>query len=123
MKTDQNETMKSGDAKTIRVTVTDDDNSGVPLDLSGMTIRWWASRKNSSGVFSSTAIIQKDTVGGGITVPDAAGGVFEVSLDPADTEDIGDAELFHEAQLTDSGSPSTIMDGTLTIQRDLVTTV
>lgn len=109
--TKQNFTMHSGDDKTLQFTVKDQD--GVVVDITGASITWaFAAR------VGATAIASK-TVGSGITITDAAAGVFQVTIDAADTASLTGGVLYHEAQLVDSGGvKSTIAYGDMTILPD-----
>jgi hypothetical protein len=83
--------MFSGDTKVIRVTATDE--NGAPLDLSGVDIIW-ALAKKAGGV----PIFTKD-IGNGISIVDAAAGIFEINLAPIDTDTLK-GSFYHEAQMT-----------------------
>ncbi len=121
-KENQNVVIRSGDTHTLTVTVDDGATPPAVVDITGATIWWWASRLSSNGKFSATATLQKDNAGtGGITITDALNGEFQVTLAPADTATLA-GEFYHEAQIRDgSGNISTVLTGTLTIKRDLVT--
>ena len=92
--------MVSGDSKTMTVTVDDGaETNPTAIDISGFTIWWWASRRDSSGIFSSTATLQKDNAGGGgVAITDTANGKFQVTLAPADTAALS-GDFYHEAQV------------------------
>jgi hypothetical protein len=46
-------------------------------------------------VISSSAVVEKDNAGvGGVVITDAAGGVFQVTLDPADTASLTPSDNF-----------------------------
>lgn len=106
--------MVAGDTKTLVVTVTD--ANGSPVNLSGCTIAWRASRS-----FRKTAQITKTTTGsGGVAITDGPNGVFTVALEPEDTEDLH-GDLLHEAQVTDAqGTISTVLQGTMKVNRALI---
>lgn len=110
----QNFTMYAGDTKIITVTVTDDDDEAV--DLTGATIRWQASRLVVDEGFDADPLISKDNdTGGGIESASPSTGVFEVTLDPDDTEDLSGL-YYHEAEVIDAdGNVATVMTGRMTV--------
>jgi hypothetical protein len=64
------------------------------------------------------AVLTK-TTSSGISITNAAGGIFQVSLTAADTAGLSGAYYF-EAQVTDAGSNvSTVTTGTLTVNTDI----
>lgn len=116
--TDQNFTMHRGDSRKIKITVTD--AAGEPKSLTGSFIRWAMARDSSAPI-----LIQKIT-GDGVSVVDAPGGEFTVSIYPSDTEEFdlprsGLRSFYHEAEVTDSaGAVATVTTGTVTLLRDLI---
>ncbi len=109
-------TMTRGDAKSFRVTVKND--AGAAVDLTGASIEFVV-RKHPH---SSTAVITKDD-SDGIIVEDAAGGVFRIDLDPADTSALGNwrHELGFDVQVTIAGKPATVARGSLVIEPEYTT--
>lgn len=115
----QNFDMTAGDTKVLRPTdnadggVRDVDNGGTK-DLTGATVEWVLADRPGG-----PAVVEKDNAGtGGVQITDAAGGVFDVSLDPADTDDLS-GEYYHEAEVTDgSGDTETVWTGWIDIQQD-----
>ena len=111
----ENYSMHSGDSKTIPVAAV---LNGAPVELTGALIVWSIAKIKSNGDFSSTIAFSK-SIGSGITVTDVLGGEFEIEIDPADTADLK-GDYWHECQITDfQGRKTTILDGILSIQRDL----
>lgn len=109
--------MYQGDSKVLSVTVADEDGQVVPVD--GMTIRWQASLVVTGG-FEPTAALSKDNgaIGGVTTVTEE--GVFEVEIEPEDTESLSGL-YYHEAELTDgAGNVSTVLTGRMTIKPVLI---
>lgn len=106
--------MTRGDARSFRVTVKDE--AGAAVDLTGATIKFQA-RKHPH---SSTAVLSK-TLGSGIAVENAAGGVFRIDIAPADTAALGNwrQEYLYDVEVTKAGSPVTVARGTLTIEPDI----
>lgn len=106
--------MTRGDARSFRVTVKDD--AGAAADLTGAAIEFQC-RKHPH---SADAVITK-TVGDGIEIEDAPGGVFRIDIAPADTDALGNwqqAYLF-DVQVTKDDKPVTVARGTLTIEPDI----
>lgn len=108
----QNFEWTSGDDGTITVTVTDKNND--PVDITGSTITW------AMGLIRTGSVILTKTVGNGVVISDGPSGVFVVTLNQADAENlIGDFD--HEAQvILASGQKKTVLRGTVTIPRDLI---
>lgn len=114
-KTNQNLEMWSGDDKTFSVTVVDSITGSV-RDITGMTIDWHLARR-----VTTSALVEKATGGSGITITAGSTGSFLITLSAGDTADLA-GKYYHEAQVTDgSGNISTVMVGTITINRDLIT--
>lgn len=105
----QNVSLAAGDNMVITVTVT---QAGSAKNLTGAT----AINYKAYPLNSSTAVITKALLSG-VTVTNAAGGIFTVTLAPADTTALcGDYR--HEAEITDvSGNISTVMTGLLSVQK------
>lgn len=109
----QNFDMVAGDHKTLVITVKDAD--GVAVNIASATIKWQCAR--SLGKASN---ISKATGGSGITITDAANGVFTVTLNPSDTNSLV-GNFIHEAEVTSSGGTiSTVLQGTMKINRPLI---
>lgn len=107
--------MYAGDTATLVVTVTD--SSGA-VDLTGASVKWQASSIIVGG-FEATPSIEK-SLDDGIAITNAEGGVFDVRLDPSDTESLS-GKFYHEAELTDaSGNVSTILTGRMTVTSVLI---
>ena len=103
--------MVAGDTKGLVISVTD--AAGSPVNITGATIAWHAAKS-----FRKTAIITK-AVGSGVAITDGPNGVFTVQLDAADTEDlVGD--FLHEAQIIVGGEISTVIQGTMKINRAVI---
>lgn len=113
-------TIVSGDSRTLRFTVTGE--NGAALNLAGAeAVRWGCVRKRADGKFAPPAAVER-TLGAGISITDAASGIIEVVLAPADTAGLAGGRYHHELQLTDAaGAVSTLAVGELTIVEDLLT--
>ena len=103
-----------GDSLTLSAVVYQADGT-TPEDISGTAIRWEAHRM-IGGVPVGEALVSK-SIGSGVTVHDAPGGVFEVAILPADGEDLSGV-LYHEAEVTFVGGVvDTILRGRWVVQR------
>jgi hypothetical protein len=91
--TEQEFEMTAGDDKILQLTITE---SGSPANLTGCTIRWVMARG-----YGWPPVLEKST-GAGITITNAAGGVFQVSLAAADTLDIRIQPHVWEAEIIDT---------------------
>lgn len=104
--------MYSGDSKIIQVTL--QDASGAAVDVSSpMTIIWQLSKK-----VTSPALLTK-TVGTGIAVTNGPLGKFEITLAPVDTAGLK-GDYYQEIEINDSGTISTVLTGTVTINPDAI---
>jgi hypothetical protein len=102
----------AGDTNTLRFSAVD--ALGAALNLTGLTIEWGLSRP------AKTVRLLTKTVGAGLTVTNAAGGLFEARLLPADTAGM-DGEYYQEVQITDvDGNVSTIYAGAVRITKTLI---
>lgn len=107
-------TMYAGDTKVLSVTVLDE--AGAAVNITGTTIRWWlAKNAKKTGL---DVLIKKDTVDG-ITITDGPAGKFEVTLASSDTEGLK-GSYYHEAEVDDSGTISTVLTGKATINIALI---
>ena len=111
--------MNSGDTFVIEWSAVDEDN--VAIDLTGAAIRWQLSDRSCT-----TPLIAKSYEGGegggddGIAVTDAEGGLFTITLDPADTSDLY-GRFRHEVQITlANGSVRSVRGRQATIYQDIV---
>jgi len=109
----QNFEMYAGEDKILTVTVTD--AAGDVVDLTDASIEWVMKRTADD----TTALVTK-TLADGITCASPATGVFTVTLEAADTEELGGASYLHEAEVTDAGdNVSTVTRGVVTIKKSL----
>ena len=109
--TDQDFTMWAGEAKTIRIPVTDDE-AGAPLTLTGAALAWAIVR-----IHGAVALVSKTSGGGGITLEDGDGtdDVAVITLDPEDTQALA-GRYRHELAITGAQAAG-ITKGTVTIER------
>lgn len=106
-----NFSMYTGDTHYLPVPVTD---NGVIVDLTGTTVKWVIQRYETS----TTSLVYKDTVNGGITITNPASGVFTINLLSNDTKNLVPGDYYHEASVIDaSQNVSTIMTGIVTLIR------
>jgi len=104
--------MNSGDTKIITVIVKDAD--GI-LDISNATVKWQMAKQ-----INSTPVVQKST-GAGITLTDPVNGVFEILLEPADTDGLGGKLWYHEGEIKlVDGTTSTIISGQINMLKTLI---
>lgn len=101
----KNARLTSGDSKTIRV------DTGT--DLSGTTVTYAvADERGGSEQF------RKTSGGSGITITDADSGIFEIYLDPADTDTLRGG-YWHEAEYEDGdGDVTTVFSGRFIVRPD-----
>lgn len=76
-------TFFAGNYQKLAFTITDDDNAGVPLNLTGLNLKWAMSIGTISS-YAKTPKLEK-SLGSGITVTDAPGGLCEVEIESVDT--------------------------------------
>lgn len=104
---------------TERYAITLADAEGDPLDLDTLSEIWFSVRDDG------VEIINKTLTDGGITVTDADAGTAEITLDPADTEDLATRalSLAFDVQVLDtaSGDISTPIRGRIRISPDVTT--
>lgn len=93
-------TMRRGDTPLWDVAVTNPD--GTPFDLTGYVAYFTAKRSLADadpGVFQLT-------IGGGVTITSAAGGLLTIQPRRADTNTLTeDTRLFVDVQISESGAP------------------
>lgn len=105
----QNFEMFAGDTKDIVVTV--DDGDGIPVNLTGASIKWVLKKATVTG---AQQVLK--TMANGIFLTDPLAGEFTVRLATADTNAIS-GKFYHEAEVTDSsGNVSTVFTGTVKIE-------
>lgn len=94
-----------GETRKLIVTVTDCDEN--PINLAGANIIWAMQMQHKDGPIE----VRKQT-GDGITITDPTNGIFEVLLEPADTQDLPTGRYYHEAEVMDaSGNVAVIFTG------------
>ncbi len=122
--TNQDDEFYVNNDRVLKFMLTDDDNSGDPLNLTGFTIVWAMSSISRKGIVSSTAVLEKKTGGEGIVITDAAGGLCEVTIDKADTASLAPNAYHHELEVID-GSGLCVVNavGTLTLLLNVVNTL
>lgn len=104
-------TMTRGDTANFAVTVTD--GAGAPLNLTGLVLTFTVAASSQSAVITKT-------IGAGITVTDALGGLATVTISPADTDGLEDrAELFWDLEVDSAGDIRTPLTGRLSVEVDV----
>lgn len=108
--------MYRGDTAEFRVTALDID--GNPLDITGAQA--WFTAKRSTTDDDVSAVFQK-TVGDGITITDAPGGIMLVRLSESDTSSVTKKEyLQYDLQVKDTGNGVwTVARGSLLVEADV----
>ena len=103
--------------------MTDEDNSNAPLDITGYTIRWAATRTNASGnPIESGAVIDLNTTNDPTQVVKTtpASGIVDVILLEADTTGLTPGSYYIELEGVDgSGNSEVFAVGTLTIEPNI----
>lgn len=120
----QNDEMYANNIRTLRFAVTDADATDPtdPLDLTGLVVKWALSRIAPSGQFTTTAIVEKCSNDGTLTITNPTGGLCELTLDPADTATLS-GKFYHELEVFDSGDNGVVVaTGEITILRNVVNT-
>lgn len=105
-----------GDSERYLLTLTED---GAPLNLTGAEI--WMTAKRDVGALDADAVFQK-SVGAGITITNAVGGLATVDLVPADTSDLPAATtwLVYDVQVKlADGRILTPLTGALAVEPDV----
>ena len=112
-----NLTMKRGDSARWEFTVTQADRVTVQ-DLTGARVRFTAKVRATDA--DVDAVVSK-TLASGVTLTDAVGGVLEVHLLPADTDDLSvPTSLQWDLQVTDADDDVwTVDSGSLSITADI----
>lgn len=107
--------MTRGDTPTFDLTITD--AAGDAVDLTDATIAFTAKRS----IADSATVFQK-TVGSGVTVTNAAGGLASVLLAAGDTTALPDRTiaLHYDVEVVESdGTKTTVASGLLTVSPDV----
>ena len=102
-----NFSMFAGDTKVLVVSVVD--VTGQPVDITGTLIRWQLAKS----VRDAAALIEK-SVDDGIEITDLPGGLFTVTLNPADTLQLT-GTYYYEGEIDDGGVISTVVSGYMQI--------
>ena len=113
-------TMDRGDDKTWEFTVLLD---GTAVDITGASFRFMAKTRVSDT--DGNAVVEATSANAKCVITDAANGVMEVRLVPADTSSLTEtARLYYDLQMTESGGEvRTISKGLLEVSADVSTTV
>jgi hypothetical protein len=98
--TQHNIAIFSGDSQDFNFSVTD--AAAAATDLTGAAVKFKISRSPQSA-----AIIVK-TIGAGITITNALGGLFKASLVASDTNNLN-GKFYFQAQVTDSGGNRSVI--------------
>lgn len=99
----------AGDDLEIEITAQDDNSD--PIDLTGATIVWHLKKTSR---LSEVEVLEK-TVGTGISLVNAAQGIFKVALTDTDTEDLKGTYIHITKITTSSGEMKTIRQANLAL--------
>lgn len=98
-----------GEDKTLRFAVTD--GAGAPQPLTGWALEWILRARPGGAV-----LVTKTTGAGGITLPDAPGGIAEVQVPAADTVNRQPGTYHHTLRRTGSGVAQVLATGAVVLQ-------
>ena len=106
----------SGNDKKLKFTTLDENDAIV--DLTGSTIIW--ALANSAKAKKTIIIYTSPT---NVTITDDVGGLFEVDIQAADTEDLKGGDYYHEARVTAAaGDKTTVAIGTVKLLDNIIDT-
>lgn len=107
-------TLFTDTTKRYKPTAKDDD--GNVVGITGATITYVLADDRNG-----TIRITKDNDGeGGVAITDAANGKFEITLDPADTQDLTSGEYYAECEIDDDTNEAVGFFGWVTVQASTV---
>lgn len=101
----------SGD--TIKINFTALNENKQPIDLTSNDIMWSISRTVDGPVIVSKGLTN------GISITDADGGKFTVTLEPDDTKSFN-GSYYHEAKIIKNSGVYTVFAGTIKFQKTLI---
>lgn len=107
----------AGDSRDYEVEVLDED--GVPVNITGLTVNWALA---DDEVGTTTLAEHSTAPGEGIEITDGTHGIFTLSLDPEDTEDLHGL-YYHEAQIDDGTAIYTVLKGRAYIYPSIIKAV
>lgn len=109
----QNATIWAGDTVNLDVAVTN--SAGAAKDITGATIAYVLFNEPAG------ATVLTKTTADDIAITPGTGGLFTITLEPADTESVAPGAYYHEAEVTDiSGNVATVLTGKVTIMRSRI---
>jgi hypothetical protein len=99
------------------------DQRGVLLDLTNATV-WFTAKVDLASLDSDPGVIQRSTGVGGIMILNPALGTYQVTIDPASTQELTDdtAFIFDVQVRTMTPTTATVKRGTLIVVRDVTRT-
>lgn len=117
--TAQNVTHYQGDSRKLIFGPVRDTNGNLVDLTSALSVRWWMAKKvNSTG---DDIYIQKALGSGIALVEDDGEWTIEVTLVPADTEDLAPGSWYHECEVVDAASRvATVMVGKFTLKDTVI---
>jgi hypothetical protein len=108
--TGQNFEIYQGNTRDVVIEVLDSD-TGLPVSLSGYSVRWVVYEQTSKAI-----VLQKASGGTGITVPNPTDGKIIIALDAADTQNLTPKVYNHECEIyISTTSVITVSVGTMNV--------
>lgn len=105
----------TGEDKTLRFTIYEEEAHTTPQDITGWTLSWMVKKRKTYA--DADATLTK-TTSSGITVISAANGVVDVVVSDTDIAAIkGGLLYFHELKRMDAGFETVLSQGTFTLQK------
>lgn len=113
----------AGNRRIQRFTVTDEDTSGSPAyDLTGLVVKYALARFGTNGEpLRSNPLLDFSSAVAQVTITDAANGIVEVELLPADTVDLTPADYYFELEVYNGAETEGVVvaTGTLTVRTNV----
>lgn len=121
---DQVDTMYAGNRRVLKFAVTDEDNGGAPMDLTGRIVKFALARFDAEGqpLKANPLVDKRSDTSGDIVITSAVGGLVEVTLVPADTAslaDAGETAYYFELEVFQGTDGIVVASGTETIRRNV----
>lgn len=103
-----------GEDQAFEYTVEDD--TGTAVDITGWNFQWVL----KAALTDSAFLIEKTSSGGGVSITDAANGVFQVQTLQADVATLDPGSYHYAVRRTDAGSAEILATGTAVLQGSAV---
>lgn len=123
--TGQIDTIYQGNRRILRFTVTDEDTSGSPAkDLTGLVVKFALAKIDANGnPIKTNPLLDLNSTAHPtqVIITDAANGIIEVTLLPANTSGLNPTDYYFELEVFDgSGNGVVVATGTLTVNVNVV---